>query len=72
MPSTFFGDTEADVVIVVMGLETRRVFVVQKFIWCLNLEIWDGEQHGRVPGDIPSDSNPVKWCVQTVVCPSLE
>jgi len=55
-----------------MGLETGRVLVVHKFIWRLNLEIRDGEQHGRVPGDIPSDRNPVNWCVQAVVCPCLK
>jgi hypothetical protein len=72
MTSTFFRHAEADVVIIVMGFESERVLVVDEFIRRLNHEVWDREQDGRVSGDIPTNSNPVKWCVQTVICPSLE
>jgi hypothetical protein len=61
--STFFGNTEADEVVVVMGLETGRVFIVHKLICHLNLEAGDREQHRRVSGDITGDSNPVEWSV---------
>ena len=39
--SAFFGNTEADEVVVVVGLETGRVFVVDKLICHLNLEVGD-------------------------------
>lgn len=61
--SAFFGNTEADEVVVVMGLETGRVFVVHKLIRHLNFEAGDREQHRRVSGDFTGDSNPVEWSV---------
>ena len=41
MVASAFGNTEADEVVVVVGLETGRVFVVDKLICHLNLEVGD-------------------------------
>lgn len=71
MASTFFRYTKADEVVIVMGNETARVLVIHEFIRRLNPEIWDREQHGRVSVHIPTNGNPVKCCVQAVICPSL-
>jgi hypothetical protein len=70
--SAFLRNGEAHEVVVVIWLETGRVFVVHKFNGRLNPAAGDREQDGRVSVDIPTDGNPVKWRLQTVVCPCLE
>jgi len=72
--SAFLRNGESHEVVVVIRLETWRVIITHKFIGRLNLAAGDGEQDGRVSVtvDIPTDGNPVKWRVQTVVCPCLE
>ena len=63
MESAFFGNAEADEVVVVMGLETGRVLVVHELVCHLNLEAGDREQHRGVSGDVPSDGDPVEWSI---------
>ena len=72
MASAFLRNRESHEVVVVIRLETWRVIITHKFIGRLNLAAEVREQDGRVSIDIPRDGNPVKWRVQTVVCPCLE
>lgn len=72
MVGAFLRNAEAYEIVVVIRLETGRMFVVHQSIGRLNLAAGDREEDGRVSGGIPTHGNPVKWRVQTVVCPGLE
>ena len=72
MASSFFRNAEANEIVVVMRLETGRVALVDELVRYLDHEIGGGEEHAGVPRGMPAHHYPMKWRVQTVVCPCLK
>jgi hypothetical protein len=65
------SDAEPHGVVIAVGLEIGREFLVHELFRRLDLRTREREQDGRVPGDIPTDGDPVKRRAHSVVCPRL-